>query len=84
MFSPIKINVFPNIKRTKTICRAVITVLSMVLFESITLSVSLIDVTDTTLEVKVYTITGEEYESWGNDDQYIVNWVKSKLQEEEV
>jgi protease II len=56
----------------------------MVLFESITLSVSLIDTTDTTIEVKIYTLTGEEYEAWGNDDTYIVNWVKSKLQEEEV
>lgn len=82
MFSPIPINVFPNIKKTQTICRAVITVQSIVLFESITLSVALIDTNDTTIEVRVMTITGEDYKAWGNDDSYIVSWVKAHLQDE--
>jgi hypothetical protein len=82
MFRPIPINVFPNIKKSVTVCKAIITVQSIVLFESITLSVSLIDTNDTTVEVRVYTISGNDYAGWGVDDSYIVNWVKAKLQDE--
>jgi hypothetical protein len=80
--NPIPINVFPNIKRTTTICRAVITVQSFVLFESVTLSVALINTDDTTVEVKVFTLSGDDYAAWGDDDSYIVNWVKTRLQDE--
>ena len=75
-------NVYPNIKQSVTICRASITVQSYVMFKSATLMVSLFDTNDNFVCVKVYTIEDLDFSNWGTDDSYIINWVKSKLQNE--
>jgi hypothetical protein len=82
MTTPIEFNVYPNIKQSVTICKASITVQSYIIFKSATLMVSLYDTDDNYVCVKVYTLEGADFSNWGTDDSYIVNWVKSKLQNE--
>jgi len=48
------------------------------LFNSISLGVSLF-ADNSLVENKTIDVTGEDYNNWGNDDQYIVNFVLNKL-----
>ena len=48
------------------------------LFNSISLGVTLFS-DNILVENKIIDITGEDYANWGNDDQYIVNFVLNKL-----
>ena len=48
------------------------------LFNSISLGVSLF-ADNALVENKTIDVTGEDYNNWGNDDQYIVNFVLNKL-----
>ena len=35
---------------------------------------------DALVTTKNYTMEGEDYANWGNDDQYIYSWILTKLQ----
>jgi len=48
------------------------------LFNSISLGVSLF-ADNVLVENKMIDVTGEDYTNWGNDDQYIVDFVLTKL-----
>jgi len=48
------------------------------LFNSISLGVTLFS-DNVLVENKIIDVTGEDYTNWGNDDQYIVNFVLNKL-----
>jgi hypothetical protein len=80
MNPPIEFNVYPNIKQAVTICKATVTVQSYVMFKSATLCVSLLDANDSVVSVKLYTLEGEAFASWGTDDSYLVSWVKKQIQ----
>jgi len=72
-------NVYPNIKRIVTICKFKYLILELKLFESIRVAVYLYNENDLLIESRQYLIQGDEYNSWGNDDKYLVNLIKQKI-----
>lgn len=73
--------VYPNIKRTISICKCKYQVLEVVLFKFIRIAVYLFNENDLLVEGKQYIIEGQEYANWTNDDKYIINLLKQKIQE---
>jgi hypothetical protein len=64
--------------RTNTINNINIRIISIELFTKLNVCVSLFENSQLVDNVN-YQITGEEYSNWGNDDQYIVDLVLTKL-----
>jgi hypothetical protein len=53
------------------------------LFEFVRLTVLLYsDTKDELIKTKIITIDGDHYKAWGNDDKFIVEYVKNILQNE--
>lgn len=77
--SDIKINVqdSPHVV-TNTINRVQIRVMNVELFTSVNVSVSLFN-NESIIDNKFFKIEGDEYNNWGNGDQYLVNLVLTKL-----
>lgn len=73
-------NVYPNITRTMKICKAKYQVLEIVLFKHVRIAVYLYNENNLLIEAKQYVIEGNEYQNWNNDDTYIVNLLKQKIQ----
>jgi len=72
---------YPNVKKTFTICKFKYNILEIKLFESIRIAVYLYDDKDMLLEARQYIIDGEQYKKWSTDDQYIITLIKQKIQE---
>ena len=72
---------YPPIKKTINICKFTYSILELKLFESVRVLVYLIDDTDIIRESRYYDISGPEYKAWSQDDQYIVNLIKQKIQQ---
>jgi hypothetical protein len=64
---------------TKVIYSFNIDNIDLVLFNSAKIRVSLLSVEGYTLDVKYVTMAGEDYTNWGNDDQYVINFVATTL-----
>lgn len=75
-------NVYPNIKRTMNIVKCKYQVLEIVLFKFIRIAVYLYNENDLLLEAKQYIIEGTQYQNWSQDDKYIINILKQKIQED--
>ncbi len=77
--SDIKINVqdSPHVV-TNTINRVQIRVMNVELFTSVSVAVSLFN-NESIIDNKFFKIVGDEYNNWGNSDQYLVNLVLTKL-----
>jgi hypothetical protein len=75
------INVYPNIKRIVNICKFKYLILEIKLFESIRIAVYLYNENDLLIESRQYLIQGAEYEAWADDDKYLINLIKQKIQE---
>ena len=73
--------VYPNIKRIVNICKFRYQVLEIVLFKSIRVAVYLFNESDVLIEAKQFTFDGTEYENWAQDDKYIINLIKQKIQQ---
>jgi hypothetical protein len=52
---------------------------SLLLSESVSFSVILYDQFNKTLNIQTITINGEDYNNWGNDDTYIIDFICKKL-----
>jgi hypothetical protein len=63
---------------SNTINNVRISVGQVILFKSIHINALLLQ-DNNLVESKFFTITGDEYANWSNDDQYIVDLVMSKL-----
>jgi hypothetical protein len=74
------INVYPNLKRIVNICKFKYTILEIKLFESIRIAVYLFNENDLLIEATQFVIEGAEYARWANDDKYIVELIKLKIQ----
>ena len=75
--------IYPPYKKTKTANKIRVFVKELKLFEYVSLAVLLYDdSTDELIETKVMTIQGQDYLNWGSDDKYILEYIKSKLQQE--
>ena len=76
-------NVFyPPIKKEQKINQFKVEVSQLILFESVSLNVLLFDQDGNFVCVKMVRLEGEDYKSWSNDDQFIVQYVKKILQDE--
>ena len=73
--------VYPNLKRITNICKCKYQILEIILFKSIRIAVYLFNENDLLIECRQYIIEGVEYENWSNDDKYIINLIKQKIQE---
>lgn len=73
--------IYPNIKKTFNICKFKYAVLEIKLFEFVRIAVYLYSDSDLMIEAKQYVIQGAEYNAWSNDDKYIINLIKQKIQE---
>jgi hypothetical protein len=75
--------IYPPYKKTKTANKIRIFVNELKLFEYVRITVLLYDdSTDELIETKVMKIDGEHYKCWGNEDKFIVDYVKNILQNE--
>ena len=74
-------NVYPNIKRIVNICKFKYHILEIKLFESIRIAVYLFNENDMLIESRQYLIQGQEYADWSNDDKYLINLLKQKIQD---
>jgi hypothetical protein len=52
---------------------------ALTLFSKCSFVVSLKDVSGNVVIRYVLDLEGEEYNNWSNDDQYVINWIKTKL-----
>jgi hypothetical protein len=76
-------NIYPPFKKYLVGNRITIRPIEIKLFESIRVLVQIYnDSTNDLIDTKIYVISGDEYTSWSNDDQYIVNLIKEKLSQE--
>jgi hypothetical protein len=76
-------NIYPPFKKYLVGNRITIRPIEIKLFESIRVLVQIYnDSTNDLIDTKIYVISGHEYTSWSNDDQYIVNLIKEKLSQE--
>jgi hypothetical protein len=67
-----------NLVKTSIINNIKIKIMKIELYKSITLSVSLLT-NNINIDNKIITISGKDYNNWGNDDNYIVNFVLNNL-----
>lgn len=64
-----------------------ISVYEYILFESIRISVMLCDDNNKVIDKRLFILDGEDYTNWCNppyngNDEYLINWVKNRLQQE--
>ncbi len=74
-------NIYPNIKKTFNIVKFKYHIIEIKLFQSVRIAVYLYKENDMLIDAKGYIIEGEEYNAWSNDDKYILNLIKQKIQE---
>lgn len=74
------ISLYPNLKKTLTICKFTYQILEIKLTESVRVAVYLFTENDLLVESKQFLIEGEEYKRWGSDDTYLINLIKQKIQ----
>ncbi len=68
-----------TITTTKTITKFNINYITVNLFDSVNINVVLFDENNLPCDTKNYIMNGDEYKLWGDDDNYIVEWIKSKI-----
>jgi len=72
--------IYPNLKRIINIVKFKYTILEIQLFTSVRVAVYLYNEHDSLIEATQFIIKDEEYNNWANDDKYIVNLIKQKIQ----
>lgn len=56
-----------------------IQVINLILFQSVSVMVTLYDENCSPIENKMLTISGEDYLNWSNDDNWLVDYTLNKL-----
>ena len=82
--SLIKTTFYPPIRRSTSINQFAVTISELKLKEYVKINVLLFSTDDLLLDNRAYTLHGVDYQARGQDDDYIVNWVKAKLQGENI
>lgn len=72
--------IYPNITRTMKLCKCKYQILEIVLFKFVRIAVYLYNENDLLIESRQYVIEGNEYTNWSQDDKYIINLLKQKIQ----
>jgi hypothetical protein len=73
--------IYPNINKIIKIVKFKYNIIEIKLFESIRIAVYLYNENDMLIDAKQFIIQGDEYNAWSNDDKYILNLIKQKIQE---
>ena len=73
--------VYPNLKKTINIVKFKFNILEIILFKSVRVAVYLFNENDLLIESRQYLFQDSEYNAWSNDDKYIINLIKQKLQQ---
>ncbi len=68
----------PYVRPSINITSIQVRVINLNLFQSVNVSVTLLSNNDY-VDSKSYTLEGDDYTNWGNDDTYIVNYVLNQL-----
>ena len=74
--------IYPPIKKYLSMNSISVFVYDVVLFQSVKVICTLYDIDNKEQDKRTYYLTGDDYNNWSNDDNYIVNYCKKKLQEE--
>ena len=64
---------------TKVVSSFDIQSIDLILFNSARIRVALLDENANLLDINFLTMEGEDYANWGSDDNYIINYVATKL-----
>ena len=73
-------NVYPNITITKKVVSGRISVFNYIPFQSAGIAVMLNDENGVCVDNRVFTLDASNgFGEWGNNDLFIINWVKTKL-----
>lgn len=70
--------------KTYTVDKIDVSISNLVLDESVTINILLIDSTDQLIESINITLDGEEYHQWSTDDSYIIDKILQLLNLEKV
>jgi len=73
--------IYPNINKIIKIVKFKYTIIEIKLFESIRIAVYLFNESDMLIDAKQFIIQGDEYNAWSDDDKYIINLIKQKIQD---
>ena len=73
-------NIYPNITRIIKIVKFTYQILEIKLFEYVRVACYFYSDQDVMIEARQYIIEGDEYDAWSNDDKYIINLLKQKIQ----
>ena len=75
-----KINVVPFEKtEVNTITNISIHITKVDLFKEVVLAIRFYNVAGIVISVEALTVSGEDYAKWGNDDNYLYDYVSAKL-----
>jgi hypothetical protein len=77
-----KIFFYPPIIQNIKLNKFTVSVNDIILFTSCTLLAILYDAEDRPYDNRMYKLEGSDYLEWNSDDKYIIDYVKSKLQQE--
>lgn len=75
----IQVNPTPFIPEPRNICSFNYFVNSLVLNSSITIKIVLLDANNNDIKVSQVTLSGEDYANWGNDDNYLIDYICRQL-----
>jgi hypothetical protein len=64
---------------TQTIVRFTLDIVELLLNQSATFRVSLYNINDKLVDTKFVTLEGADYNNWGNEDEYILQFVANEL-----
>lgn len=73
---------YPAIKQTINLNQFRVSIVELKLFESVTVCAHLLDQDGKLMDNRIYILEGSDYNNWSNDDKYVVNYIKQKLQQE--
>ena len=68
-----------NITTTKSISVFLINQVNVTPFTEANVVTSLYDASNNLITTKSIVLTGTDYTSWGNNDQYLINYIESKI-----
>jgi hypothetical protein len=67
-----------TVTKTSVIDNIKIRIINLELFKSVSVTVSLLN-GDNWIENRHFTLSGDDYKKWGNDDKYLTNYILSAL-----
>ncbi len=72
-------NLYPPIKITTSLNSFSVNVFELKLFEYVKLACVLYNIDGVPMDTRIFVLEGEEYTKWSSDDQYIISYIKAKL-----